>query len=247
ICRTRLRKILVFGEPNRVIRDNIERVQRRVTSIIFPGLSYSEHRPVSAKDIQASFERAYRTLEHNLDEDKKELTVATLRSIALNYIERRNTSPPKTLLRSINQLKKRDDIVITKPDKGTEIVVMDKSEYTKLLNEASINNTEKFKSVSLERPKSRGRPVKHYHPLLRKEKELETAVRKILPKEIADSICQKGSRLAHLYGLPKTHKPQLAMRPILSATGTYNFKLAKWLDEKLKFLSINKYTVSDPL
>ncbi|CAB4041388.1 Hypothetical predicted protein [Paramuricea clavata] len=94
---------------------------------------------------------------------------------------------------------------------------MDMSEYTKLLNEASINNTEKFKSVSLERPKSRGRPVKHY-PLLWKEKELETAVRKILPIEIADSICPKGSRLANLYGLPKTHKPQLAMRPILSPT-----------------------------
>ena len=205
------------------------------------GLNFAIPRSVSAKDIQASFESAYRTLEHNLDEDKKELTVATLRSIALNYIERKSTPPPKTLLRSINQLEKRDDIVITKPDKGTGVVVMDRSEYTKLLNEASINNAEKFKSVSLERPKSRGRPVKHYHPLLRKEKELETAVRKILPKEIADSICPKGSRLAHLYGLPKTHKPRLAMRPILSATGTYNFKLAKWLDEKLKSLSLNKY------
>ena len=74
-----------------------------------------------------------------------------------------------------------------------------------------------------------------------------TAVRKILPNEIADSICPNGSRLAYLYGLPKTHKPRLAKRPILSATGTYNFKLAKWLDEKLKFLSINEYTVSDPL
>ena len=62
-----------------------------------------------------------------------------------------------------------------------------------------------------------------------------------------DSICPKGSRLAHLYGLPKTHKPRLGMRPILSATGTYNYKLAKWLDEKLKSLSINEYTVSDPL
>ncbi len=173
------------------------------------GLNFAIPRPVSAKDIQASFESAYRTLEHNLDEDKKEL-------------------------------RKKDK-------KGTGVVVMDKSEYTKLLNEASINNAEKFKSVSLERPKSRGRPAKHYHPLLRKEKELETAVRKILPKEIADSICPKGSRLAHLYGLPKTHKPRLAMRPILSATGTYNFKLAKWLDEKLKSLSLNKYTVSDPL
>ena len=35
------------------------------------------------------------------------------------------------------------------------------------------------------------------------------------------------------------------MRPILSATGTYNYKLAKRLDEKLKPLSVNEHTVSD--
>ena len=35
------------------------------------------------------------------------------------------------------------------------------------------------------------------------------------------------------------------MRPFLSATGTYNDKLAKWLEEKLKPLSINEYTVTD--
>lgn len=50
--------------------------------------------------------------------------------------------------------------------------------------------------------------------------------RKILPKQIADSVCQKGSTLAHLYGLPKTHKERLAMPSILSATGTYNYALA---------------------
>ncbi|KAL9970673.1 hypothetical protein ACROYT_G023083 [Oculina patagonica] len=91
----------------------------------------------------------------------------------------------------------------------------------------------------------KGRPPKHYHPLLEKEKHLDSVVRKILPKEIADSVCLKGSRLAHLYGLPKTHKEKLSMRPILSATGTYNYALAKWLDEKLKPLSVNRYTISD--
>ena len=37
------------------------------------------------------------------------------------------------------------------------------------------------------------------------------------------------------------------MHPILSTTGTctYNYKLAKWLDEKLKPLSVNKHTVTD--
>jgi len=99
--------------------------------------------------------------------------------------------------------------------------------------------------VSLERTRTRGRPLKHYHSLLQKEKELSSVVQRILPKVSADSVIQKGSRLAHLYGLPKTHKKKLAMRPILSAAGTYNYKLAKWLDEKLKPLSINDHTVSD--
>ena len=148
-------------------------------------------------------------------------------------------------MRSINQLKKRDDIVIRKPDKGSGVVVINKSDYVRLLSEASINDETKFKSVSLERPRTTGRQPKHYHPLSERVKHLDSVVRRILPKHIADTVCQKGSRLAHLYGLPKTHKERLSMRPILSATGTYNYALSKWLDEKLKPLSINDHTISD--
>ena len=35
------------------------------------------------------------------------------------------------------------------------------------------------------------------------------------------------------------------MRPILFATGTYNYALAKWLDAMLKPLSVNKHTITD--
>ena len=31
----------------------------------------------------------------------------------------------------------------------------------------------------------------------------------------------------------------------MSATGSYNFQLAKWLDEKLKPLSLNTYSITD--
>ena len=73
-------------------------------------------------------------------------------------------------------LKKRDDIVITKPEKGSGVVVMDKADYIRLLSSASVDNTSKFIHVDDKRPKSRGRPPKHYHPLLRKEKrELKEA------------------------------------------------------------------------
>jgi len=35
------------------------------------------------------------------------------------------------------------------------------------------------------------------------------------------------------------------MRPILSATGSYNYALAKWRDANLKPLSINEHTITD--
>ena len=40
-------------------------------------------------------------------------------------------------------------------------------------------------------------------------------------------------------------KERLAMRPMVSATQTYSYALAKWLDTKLKPLSLNRYTVTD--
>ena len=35
------------------------------------------------------------------------------------------------------------------------------------------------------------------------------------------------------------------VEPILSATNTYNYKLAKWSDEKLKQLVINEYFIDN--
>ena len=37
------------------------------------------------------------------------------------------------------------------------------------------------------------------------------------------------------------------MRPILSASATYNYELAKWLEIKLQPLSYNEFTVYDTL
>ena len=56
----------------------------------------------------ASFEKAYWRVERHLSNDNfKKLAAATLRSVALNYIQRKNptTSAPKTLLTVIEQLK----------------------------------------------------------------------------------------------------------------------------------------------
>jgi len=76
------------------------------------------------------------------NDDMKELAAATLRSFALEYIHRRGPKPLMALLEAIEKLKKRDDKV-TKPDKGSGVLVMDRSEYLRLLSEASVNDTSK--------------------------------------------------------------------------------------------------------
>ena len=100
--------------------------------------------------------------------------------------------------------------LFTKPDKGSGVVMMDKPEYIRLVSAASVDNTPKLSHVDHKRPaKMRGRPPKHFRPLLQKEKELQENLRQILPEEIANSLSPKSSRLTHLHGLPKTHKATL--------------------------------------
>ena len=91
----------------------------------------------------------------------------TLRSIALNYIQRASRNAHKALVKALNRLKKRDCIIITIRDKGSGVVMIDKAEsredrllaeYTRLLSAASIDDTSKFVHINDERPKSRGRP-----------------------------------------------------------------------------------------
>ena len=62
---------------------------------------------------------------------------------------------------------------------------MGKSEYLRLLSEASTNGSSKFRAVPPERSSSKGGPLTYYHPLLQKEKD-SSIVRRILPKSVAD-------------------------------------------------------------
>lgn len=97
--------------------------------ILCRGLNFALPQRKSPREIQATFEKAYLKLEPKPDCKDKELTAATLRCTALNYCEHKGLVPLKEMPRPISQLKKRDDIVITKPDKDSGVVVMDESYY----------------------------------------------------------------------------------------------------------------------
>ena len=82
-------------------------------------------------------------------------------------------------------------------------------------------------------------------PLKRLSSEFNRKVREILAgvKDIdATSFLQINPKLPHIYGLPKTHKANIPLRPIVSYCGSFGYKLSKFLANKLSPLvgSISK-------
>ena len=75
------------------------------------GLKFSIPKHASSIKIKASFEKVYWKLKPHLPEDLRELAASTLGFVALNYILRKGPKPPRTLVKTIHQLTKRDGIV----------------------------------------------------------------------------------------------------------------------------------------
>lgn len=62
--------------------------------ILCRGLKFAFPQQISSIDVMASFEKAYWNLEpHLATEDMKELAATTLRSVALDYINRKGRKP----------------------------------------------------------------------------------------------------------------------------------------------------------
>ena len=68
-------------------------------------------------------------------------------------------------------------------------------------------------------------------------KELNEACE--IPKSVYDRVYPLGSVRPRMYGLPKIHKPDVPLRPILSMRGSAQYDLSKWLCELLK--PVEKY------
>ena len=121
-------------------------------------------------------------------------------------------------------------MMITRPDKGIGIVILDKTIYKeKILKLIIVAN--KFKKLNED-------------PRLTREGHLQRFLRKTKEKDLfEDSIYKKnypsGSKQATIYGLPKTHKllsnnfQDLSFGAIVSSIAAYNDNLAKFFSELL--------------
>jgi hypothetical protein len=125
---------------------------------------------------------------------------------------------------TLKKLKEDNSIIITRPDKGRGIVLMDRHDYVnKML--VILNDSSKFTCLS-EDPtiKREGSLMKL---LLRLQKE------NCITDEFLSTTRSTGSNPGRLYGLPKVHKQNVPLRPVLSSIGTFNYGLGKALTQML--------------
>ena len=134
-------------------------------------------------------------------------------------------------------LKDDDSIIITRPDKGKGVVIIDKEEYDNKM-EVILEDTTKFKLL---------KTVISTHILKLEDKlnRLLRTVKHLIGESAYNTIYTSGSKPGFLYGLPKIHKLGNPLRPIVSSIGTFNYNLAKYLVPIISLLTRNQYTIDN--
>ena len=140
---------------------------------------------------------------------------------------------------SIVILSEDDIIVIIKPDKANGIVILNKNGYLSKM-ETILQDSTKFKHLTDDWFKI---IIRHEDKVIRFLQKLITD--KLLNDDQYNFMYPTGSRPGILYGIPKVHKQNVALRAILSAIGTCGYKLSKFLLPFVEPITTNEFAVKD--
>ena len=204
------------------------------------GLKFSlPPKRLKAGNYLASFELLYNDLSKSLfngDSEQEVFFKERLSDIGYSSYFNFNMSRhsllniPRDQYKALVTLSKNKDVIITNPDKGSGVVILNKTDYVKKMEEI-INDTTKFKLCNNQ-------------DLYEVSRKIERKVRNFLlrnlkkPGLISDEEYKKlypnGSHIGVLYGLPKVHKRDVPTRPICSAIGTSTYELGKFLSKIIK-------------
>ncbi|XP_067618090.1 uncharacterized protein DPCoAC isoform X1 [Eurosta solidaginis] len=175
----------------------------------------------------AEMEQVFETLE---TEKEKEVARNKLSNRIMNFKRNiRHNSVEKFILETYRKTKAflkthKDDIVITDSDKGNKTIALYKMDYnTKMENLLGDKNT--YKVV-------RGDPT---NTLQRKNNNIvyELYKGKHISLREKQQLTSTAATAPRLYGLPKIHKPECPLRPIVSCTNVPCYQLSKFIGKIL--------------
>ena len=171
---------------------------------------------IPVKEIIASTETACQQI-------KSKTVVNSLRTEVTKVLK--NAKPPKSNIsqeerKALKELSKDNDIVIVPADKGRSTVVMNRKDYNSKMNKLLEDRT-----TYLPLKKDPTKSVKNQLvDLLKKWKQQHMISDKLYYK-----LYPTAEITPKLYGLPKIHKKDAPLRPIVSSIGSIMYQPAKHL------------------
>ncbi|XP_065213372.1 uncharacterized protein LOC135840674 [Planococcus citri] len=170
---------------------------------------------IPTEEIITGVEATIRTLPEEEAEEIRQQTVHILKK----------SKPPKANLTkeeqtALKELTKNKDIIVTRADKGNATVIMNKVDYNnkiqQLLNDQTYQKAKRNPTTRFENATKK---------LINESTSIDAKTKKwITPQD---------SRVPKLYGLPKIHKKDVPLRPIVSSINGPTYNLAKYLSKEL--------------
>ena len=209
--------------------------------VLCRGLKFGIPPSIRKENILAEFELVWQQLARvKLPKEREMECKAALSGLAHRFanckVDRTGFRLNREHMNAIKNLKKRSDVIITKPDKGNGVVLLKRSDYVDKM-EVILNDTSKFLHIGTADANDRTVQIERalQAVLLRAKKAGH------ITAELYERIRPVGSVRPRMYGLPKLHKEGAPLRPILSMIGAPQHELAKWLTEVLKPV-LDKYS-----
>ncbi|CAH2094625.1 unnamed protein product [Euphydryas editha] len=134
-----------------------------------------------------------------------------------------NNNNNNIIYKSLQKTLIDNDLIISKADKGNAVVILKRTDYQNKVNE--VISGEEFSKLSSD-------PTNKYAA------EVRLSVNKskhIFPKNTSkQNVIQMNTNAPILYGLPKIHKDNIPIRPVVSYIGAPAYELAKELNKVIK-------------
>lgn len=183
-------------------------------------------------------------LESVTDKHDKERTRCTSVNVIQNFIHRFKDNEPNMQYRHLTHaykvterfIKTNSDIVIVESDKGKQTVVMYEKEYdTKMREMLADENT----YLVTNRNPTTGYQQKNNN-FVSRLRNLE-----LIDAKTAFQLKTNTAQCPRIYGLPKVHKPNMPLRPVVSNIGAPTYMLSKYVGRILQSSINSNYNIRD--
>ena len=230
-------------DPHSVIKNLSKRVlSNKELTLLALGLKFKI--PIFKLDFYEYFLR-FESLIHSVNSQQvtnRNLFISSVKNLSHKYY---NIFNPKKIfsplfnyndLSIIKSLKQDNNIIITRPDKGNGVVILDRQDYILKMTEL-LSDTSKYRTLP------HTDTLKHIKAIEDKLNRLTRPLKSNIFNH--QTLHTSGSSPGIMYGIPKTHKPNTPLRPVLSAINTPSYKLAKTFIPVLSHLTTIQFTVPD--